>query len=502
MNKAESPPPMVTARHTSRPWWRRPRWVATGAVSITCLVAIVSASLLSDFRAEQRYRAAVAEADRLDPGWRSESLIARLEPIPEAENSARRVSEIAVEIGELPVSTPGVAWKLFQAEPTRRLDADQASTLRSEVGSLGPWLAKARTLADLPRGRYPEARPRVTTLASVPGSNVLRTVPVSRSEDDVNRVVHLLADDGILRAEAGDCAGALISIRAMFNVGRSFGDEPSRFAQEARSRVTGLATRYLERVLAQGEVPEPMLASFQALLEDEDAYPGLLTALRGDRAALDELFGKVVAGEVPRDAIPGAASLPGPFRYFLDRNTLRENRVRILERLNEMVDALRLPNGERESRIEAIVNRFTAERGSRGFFSQMHYSLEDELLLNAYSTASRSRINVAWRRTAIAALAAERYRLVHRRWPETLGQLVPRMLATVPPDPFANGPIRAKKLPDGLFVYSLGWDQRDDSGKYDPVDIVGREGDSGFRLWDPGRRRQPANLQKEQKDSR
>ena len=42
--------------------------------------------------------------------------------------------------------------------------------------------------------------------------------------------------------------------------------------------LTGMAGRRLERVLAQGEVTEPELASFQALLEDEEAHPGLLTA--------------------------------------------------------------------------------------------------------------------------------------------------------------------------------------------------------------------------------
>jgi hypothetical protein len=491
VSETEPLPTALPGQAAARPWWRRPRWVVAGAVLVACIVLVASASFVSDFLAERRYRAAAADADRLNPGWRAESLVSRLEPIPESGNSARRVSEISDEIGALPVYAPGVLWQLFQSEPTERLHADQAAILRSEVGPLETALAKARALADLPRGRYPRARPIVTTLEPVPGSNLSRPVPFSRAEDDVNRVAYLLADDAILHAEAGDCAGALISTRAIFNVGRSFGDEPSRLAQEVRSRVTGLASRHLERVLAQGEAPEPLLASFQGLLEDEDAQPGLLTALRGDRVALDELFGKVVAGEVPRTAIPGAVSLPALFRFFLDRNTLRENRIRILEELNELVEAAKLPDGERESRVEVLLNRYTAERGSRGVFSQVRHSLEDKLLLNAYSTAGWSRVFAAWRRTAIAPLAAERYRLIYRRWPERLDQLVPRWLASVPHDPFSKGPILLRQQPDGLFVYSVGWDQRDDGGKYDPRNAVGRDADAGFRLWDPGHRRKP-----------
>ena len=98
--------------------------------------------------------------------------------------------------------------------------------------------------------------------------------------------------------------------RSLFNVGRSFGDEPSRMAPEMHGGTAhrdGPAAGW-SAVLAQGEVPEPDLASFQSLLEDEEDHPGLLTALRGDRAAIDELLGKVIAGELPPDAIPGVIS--------------------------------------------------------------------------------------------------------------------------------------------------------------------------------------------------
>ena len=464
-----------------------------GAVIGACVVGLLLNSLISDFLAERRYRAAVADADRSDPNWRAEVLVSSLKPIPDAKNSALRVSEIADEIGGPPANDQAIAWHLLvEADPTERLGADQAATLRSEFGPIEAALAKARALADFPNGRYPGARPAVTTVEAVPKTNLLRTVPFSRPQDDAVKVAYLLGRDAILRAEANDCEGAAISIRAIFNVGRSFGDEPSRLAQEVRWSITAMVPRYLERVLAQGEVPEHMLAAFQNLLEDEEAQPGLLTALRGDRAALDELFGKVVSGKLPRNAIPGVSKLPVLVRFFLDRNTIGETRVQFLERLNELVEAARLPEGERENRVEALLNGFTTERRGQGFVAGIRNSLRDEMLINTYSMASRSRIFVFWRRTAIVAMAAERYRQTRGRWPETFDELVPRWVQNLPADPFANGPLHMRRLADGLFLYSVGADQRDDGGKYDPKNRIGRGADAGFRLWDPGRRRQPA----------
>ncbi len=372
-----------------------------------------------------------------------------------------------------------------------RLGAAEAALLRSELAPLEAALAKARRLASLPRGRFPGARPIVTAHWPVPFSNLLRTIPFSQPEDDVRRVAYLLGCDAILRAEDGDIAGAAVSVRAMFNAARSFGDEPSRLAQQMRCETTGTAMTYLERVLAQGEVPANALASFQDLLEDEEAHPGLLTALRGDRAAIDELFGKVLSGELSRSAIPAVSELPVYYRLFFDRNTLRENRVRLLENLNELVEAAKLPEDVRGERVAVLSREFAVQTRNRGALDRMRNTLERDLLSNVNRSVDRWPPVAAWRRTAIAAVAAERFRQVNDRWPKTLDELLPRWLKKVPADPFANGPVRLKRLDDGVSFYSVGVDRRDDGGKYSPVNRIGLGADVGFRLWDPGRRRQP-----------
>jgi hypothetical protein len=88
-------------------------------------------------------------------------------------------------------------------------------------------------------------------------------------------------------------------------------------------------------------------------------------------------------------------------------------------------------------------------------------------------------------------VAVERYRVANNRWPDTLPELVPAYLPKVPLDPYDGAPLRYRRLSDGVVIYSVGADGKDNGGKL--TDGRTREGiDVGFRLWDVSQRRQPA----------
>jgi hypothetical protein len=71
---------------------------------------------------------------------------------------------------------------------------------------------------------------------------------------------------------------------------------------------------------------------------------------------------------------------------------------------------------------------------------------------------------------ARTALAIERWRLSHgKQLPESLTDVVPEMILTVPMDPFDNGPLRYQKLAHGYLIYSIGPDFKDDGGKEKPA---------------------------------
>ena len=72
---------------------------------------------------------------------------------------------------------------------------------------------------------------------------------------------------------------------------------------------------------------------------------------------------------------------------------------------------------------------------------------------------------LALSRTADAAIAVEQYRRANSGGlPDSLAQLVPAYLRTVPIDPFSGGEIRYSKSATRYVVYSVGKNEKDDGG--------------------------------------
>jgi hypothetical protein len=96
-------------------------------------------------------------------------------------------------------------------------------------------------------------------------------------------------------------------------------------------------------------------------------------------------------------------------------------------------------------------------------------------------------------RSAIVAIACERYRMKHQEWPKALQVLVDaKFLDALPTDPIDGQPLRYQTHPHGIVVYSIGPDETDDHGKIDRAAEPYLPGcDSGFRLWNVPSRRLP-----------
>src|SRR5262249_46363094 len=104
-------------------------------------------------------------------------------------------------------------------------------------------------------------------------------------------------------------------------------------------------------------------------------------------------------------------------------------------------------------------------------------------------------------RCACAALALERYRRKHHRWPDSLQALVQAgLLESVPHAPYTGGSLRLRGLGDGLVVFSVGPDREDNEGAMALKNPMSPGTDIGFRPWNVPRRRQPASLRPKEQD--
>lgn len=484
-----------------RPAARRRRlvWRLIGLFTLVLLVLLVGVWAYARHAANSRLRGAIAEADRLDSGWRLSEIEAKRAVVPDAENSAPRVQDAIAKLpGDwLKITPPRASGEpmgplrggnllssLLETDPETQLDARQLDGLRAELEDLAPVLAISRPVAELPRGR-----PELTY-----SRNVLNT-PLPYAQG-ARQVARLLLIDAMLRAQEGDLDGALDSGRALMNVGRSLGDEPFLISQLVRISIGQVALASIQRTLAQGEPSDSALAKFEALLSEEAAEPILLTAMRGERAAIDDLFTKLSAGEVSPGEFesPPHSTRKHPVAGFAYMDSfLAYNHGVVLDLMNRAVEISKRPPHE----LPPLWKRWDESTNSQlGGLSSLAAKLTNFLIGQGTSFKGFCFHYSAELNVVRLMLALERFRLARGRWPDPseVAELKP------PPDPWVDGPIQVVGTEGGLVVYSLGADRADHGGRLHPRRRVAPGFDVGFRLWDLDRRRQPPEP-KDQRES-
>src|SRR5262249_51323946 len=228
------------------------------------------------------------------------------------------------------------------------------------------------------------------------------------------------------------------------------------------------------------------LADLQRRLADEETHPGFLIGARSERAMMDGLMSQIQSGEFPWQELSwfidgrqqSASDNLDALLFSLTPGAEKESRAALLRHQSAIVEAARLPLEEQG----AAFARLESQRKEMPLVAR-------QLAWYAERISESHRASRAELRSAVAALAAERFRRRHGRWPERLEELVPDFLEKLPPDPFAGGPLLFKRLADGVVIYSAGPDERDDDGDVRGAPNTSLTGkDVGFRLWDVSRR--------------
>jgi hypothetical protein len=249
----------MSAIQTSEHWGftpsRRRRRLLLGSL-VLIPVCLAMPFVYFVYSCDRELREALAEADRLDPGWRMPELEQKRAVIPDEKNSG--LTLIAAK-SLLPANWP--FWHYPKAaenqnrsqdalrkledsfselEPPAQLDERQTAALRQELQRADKALTAARKVAELPHGRYP-----ITYTKDFISTFVTQT-------QNTREWVNLLAHDVLLRAQDGDLDGAITSCRGMLNCGRSIGDEPMVISMLIRVAIDSVTAKKVEWILAQG----------------------------------------------------------------------------------------------------------------------------------------------------------------------------------------------------------------------------------------------------------
>ncbi len=473
--------PATAARH-SYLWvkcWRLSRLAALAA--LVAFGGYSAAQRLLD----RRLHAVTRALDAHEGGWRLEELQRRRATVPDEENAARVVSAVAEALPRRFVQGfyaqsergaarsggdyGGAAKSLQTLGPRDKLTLDQAEFLRAALQKSARALAVARRLADYDRGRFQiEHSPS----GSAPAPNDL----------GIRRTVFLLRHDALLSLHEGRPGDGLRACRAVLAAGRALGDEPAPAYQVLRWECWDEALQLLDRALSQAAPPDEDLRRTQRLLETEAAEPLELHLLQSELAFCHLRFSALEAGHVTlfesRYSPPVAQVLD-----WLARDAVKFPHAGALEYLARRIAVARLPTSDRPAALKNLEQECRAD-------AMLGMALGEWRSGRLLKSAQHGKTRL-W--TAAAAVAAERYRARHGRWPDTLSDLVPAYLAAAPDDSYTGLPLRYRRHAEGVVVYSVGRDGRDNLGQINASpDAPGS--DVGFRLWDAEIRSQESGI--------
>jgi hypothetical protein len=471
--------------------WRR--WLLAIALGLFGLVVSGCASVWwrlvwEQSQGREELAAVIAETDEKDPRWRWEAIEEDRAPISDAENSMLVMKKLTDSFGKWQPTE----LKLPDGQPVynsdypsnRRLDEQHLMLIRKELGKREQSVALAVSLQNYPRGRasFELTTDMLSTLLPhvQPVRDVARLLAL-----DVERLVHGTPTD-----RAAD------RIRAMLRAAAGLRDDPFLISLLVRMACRKVAVDSTERLLGMSELSDEACRTLSIQFAEELPAADLLASLRGERALYHRLFenlehGQLTVGEFFARSEGNSNSKPDVslrLGGFLYSYRLPEDHATLLRWFDEACDIARLPSQEQleawnlfELKIRAV--RSTASPDKRLILST--------LLLPAVKKVGqatlRDQVLVVCAETA---LATERFRLAHKRWPKSLDELRPAFLAQLPRDPYTGESLRYARRDDGVVIYSVGPDLQDDGGdilRYRPQGNY----DIGLRLFDPDKRNLP-----------
>jgi hypothetical protein len=458
--------------------WRR---LLPASVILVALAAAlgIAAYLGQAWRTAGRLEAAIAALDERETGWRLEDLDAARPDPPPVENSALVIERMA---GALPkgYSAEALDEKLQGVAPAARLDDGRRRLLADDLAAIEPALAEGRRMAAMPQGRH--------AIDYSSGPLLLRLPRL----DDVRLAAALLRLDAWISAEKSDPKQALLSCRAALNAARSVADEPFLHVQLARCSEVGRTLAAVERVLALTEPADADLAELQALVAREERHPTARVCARGACGELHAAFLWLEQNPPTAQGFKDLFNMKDGFDDWRDNvfgvsvADLRHQHAVTLELLADFVEIPRLPPHEQPAAETAYGGKYRRAADRHRFVGL--------LMPGAAGLNAPCRRKLGKARAMLALLAVERYRLRHGGWPARLADVPKDLLDDVPLDPYDGKPVRYRRTADGVVVYVVGADGKDDGGAVERPASGGAPADWGYRLWDVNKRRQTTYL--------
>jgi hypothetical protein len=270
---------------------------------------------------------------------------------------------------------------------------------------------------------------------------------------DLGKSFRLLALEASFHAQNNQPDAAIDSIDAALRLARCLDKEPLLISQLVRIACQAKALEALEYVINQIKFSDQQLKILSKTIENAKNPDAMRYGFAGEIPQSMDFFAKPT-----NQNFQLISGYPSPFIYLYTAIGMTNQDAFIyLDIMTKYIEAYKLPPSERMKVVKALDDE-------AGKIPKIHFLARTIIPAIARITELDCRI-IALLDAARVALAVERYRLANARLPESLNDLIPEFLESVPIDPFDGKSLKYKKLDPGFVIYSVGEDLSDDGGK-------------------------------------
>ena len=294
--------------------------------------------------------------------------------------------------------------------------------------------------------------------------------------DQLNEASKLLCFEALVQAHQGAAEACLHAVETQFELADTLQTYPDRSGIALRLVMINRVCMLADCLISCQVLEADQLQTIQRHLrrtQFTDAAKALVRVWRIDGLLLadnDQRFSTVEYGE---------------FGFF--RRASPRDKALFLDWMRQLEQATEQPLAQAVPATDEILKQWNEIR--RTSFSRLRYPLTGSMCpfegLNPLESPAATCARSLCADTGIAAI---RFQQQQGRAPESLDDLVPEYLPEVPIDPFSGVPLHWYPTNDGLIVYSVGVNRRDETGSRGDGDTratyygVSWQGDIVFQL--------------------
>ncbi len=271
----------------------------------------------------------------------------------------------------------------------------------------------------------------------------------------LNRMLALRAQVAIARRDAPQ---AVESVEAMFETSRTLAQQQLLIEHLVRLATAGMALHQTANLLNELPFTGEQLARLRTKVEALDFHQSLVASCQGERAMGYHMFRHPEQFDMSKGDF---TNKPNSDRGAVTRPI---DCLTYLEFQRETVAAADQPFPAAFDRAALVERQLKELAGTDNVIVRFNHMFTLLMMPATASVFDATASNLAHRDLVLAAIAARQYEQKHGDLPDSLQALVPEFLSAVPTDPFDGQALRFQTTDEGLVLYSIGRDRKDDGG--------------------------------------